>query len=165
MSEDAIPVEAFRASHSCPQCFRDVVWSGRGRPPIFCSQACRRKAYEARHAAKAGLVSREIVRVAGPSAEPRPLTTFERIRVLKDLGQLLDDGHALPHELRDIAQEVELLARRCASALRLSIARRRGYAASAHQIVTLDVLSGQLNEERIREVESRRGQHKRRKRR
>lgn len=36
----------------CPRCGSAVPVSGRGRPRVWCSQVCRRAAYEARRAAR-----------------------------------------------------------------------------------------------------------------
>jgi hypothetical protein len=38
-----------------------VEASGRGRPPVWCSQACRRGAYEERKAAAAGAIAVRVV--------------------------------------------------------------------------------------------------------
>lgn len=49
----------------CPRCNAPIEESGKGRPPIWCSQKCRRSAYEERRAGAAGAISieiREVVR-------------------------------------------------------------------------------------------------------
>lgn len=50
---------------TCPRCNATIEESGKGRPPIWCSQKCRRAAYEERRAGAAGAISieiREVVR-------------------------------------------------------------------------------------------------------
>jgi len=48
---------------SCPRCGRAVDWAGRGRRPLWCSQACRRAAYEKRRAsASEGIAVRVVQR-------------------------------------------------------------------------------------------------------
>lgn len=53
------------APRTCPRCNAPIEESGKGRPPIWCSQKCRRAAYEERRAGAAGAISieiREVVR-------------------------------------------------------------------------------------------------------
>ncbi len=45
----------------CPRCKSPVPQKGRGRAAIWCSQACRRAAYEERRAAGSGAVAVEVV--------------------------------------------------------------------------------------------------------
>jgi hypothetical protein len=33
---------------ACPQCATALAWSGQGRPPTYCSPACRQQAYRQR---------------------------------------------------------------------------------------------------------------------
>jgi len=46
---------------SCPRCGRPVEWAGRGRRPLWCSQVCRRAAYEERRAARSGAIAVRVV--------------------------------------------------------------------------------------------------------
>ncbi len=46
---------------SCPRCGRAVDWSGHGRHPLWCSQACRRAAYEERRASASGAIAVRVV--------------------------------------------------------------------------------------------------------
>lgn len=46
---------------SCPGCGRAVYWAGRGRRPLWCSQACRRAAYEGRRASASGAIAVRVV--------------------------------------------------------------------------------------------------------
>ncbi len=71
---------------SCPRCGRPVEWAGRGRRPFWCSQVCRRAAYEERRAARSGaiavrLVEREKVteRVRTQLREPTSAECVERV--------------------------------------------------------------------------------------
>jgi hypothetical protein len=43
---------------------------GRGRPRIWCSQGCRRAAYEERRAASRGAIAIRVVRVMDPAPPP-----------------------------------------------------------------------------------------------
>ena len=49
------------AGGTCPRCGKDVQRRATGRPPIWCSQACRRAAYEERRAAARGAIAVEVV--------------------------------------------------------------------------------------------------------
>lgn len=49
------------AGGTCPRCGKDVQRKATGRPPIWCSQACRRAAYEERRAAASGAIAVEVV--------------------------------------------------------------------------------------------------------
>ncbi len=46
---------------ACPRCGGPVHWSGRGRRARWCSQACRRAAYEERRAAATGAIAIRVV--------------------------------------------------------------------------------------------------------
>ena len=46
---------------TCPRCGAGVPASGKGRPRTWCSQACRRAAYEERRAADRGAIAIEFV--------------------------------------------------------------------------------------------------------
>src|SRR5215207_222808 len=57
---------AGRSSKACPRCGELVPARGTGRPATWCSQACRRAAYEDRRAASGGAVAVRVVdRVGG----------------------------------------------------------------------------------------------------
>jgi endogenous inhibitor of DNA gyrase (YacG/DUF329 family) len=49
------------AGGTCPRCGKDVKRKPTGRPPIWCTQACRRAAYEERRAAARGAIAVEVV--------------------------------------------------------------------------------------------------------
>lgn len=46
---------------TCPRCGKAVERKATGRPSIWCSQACRRAAYEERRAAAQGAIAVEVV--------------------------------------------------------------------------------------------------------
>ncbi len=46
---------------SCPRCGRAVDWAGHGRRTLWCSQACRRAAYEERRASASGAIAVRVV--------------------------------------------------------------------------------------------------------
>lgn len=61
---------------SCPRCGSRVVYSGRGRRPVWCSQVCRQEAYEARRSAREQARPIEVVvreREPAPQPEPQPV--------------------------------------------------------------------------------------------
>ena len=87
------------ARGTCARCGRPVPPRATGRPATWCSQACRRAAYEERRAARSGAVAVKVVdrvtaiehdlsecvkRVTGSPAATR--------RVLKALSKLACDG-------------------------------------------------------------------------
>lgn len=88
----------------CPRCGEPVAHRGIGRPAVWCSQACRRAAYEERRAASGGAVAVRVVdrvkavdhdlsecvaRVIGSPAASR--------RVLQALASLARDGTLSSH--------------------------------------------------------------------
>jgi hypothetical protein len=51
----------------CPRCSAELPAAvGKGRPRLWCSQACRRAAYEERRAARSGAIGLRIERVEKP---------------------------------------------------------------------------------------------------
>lgn len=53
-------------ANNCPRCGARLPPYTTGRPQKWCSQRCRRAAYEERRAAASGAIALEIVEVAGP---------------------------------------------------------------------------------------------------
>lgn len=45
----------------CPRCGQHITRKEEGRPPIWCSQTCRRAAYEERRAAASGAIAVRVV--------------------------------------------------------------------------------------------------------
>lgn len=71
---------------SCPRCGRPVEWAGRGRRPRWCSQRCRRAAYEERRAAGSGAIAVRVIerervteRVRTQLREPTVAECAERV--------------------------------------------------------------------------------------
>lgn len=55
----------------CPRCGAELpAQAGRGRPRLWCSQACRRAAYEERRAAAAGAIGLRVERVVHRVEKP-----------------------------------------------------------------------------------------------
>jgi len=70
----------------CPRCGLAVDWAGRGRRPLWCSQVCRRAAYEERRAARSRAIAVRVVerekvteRVRTQLREPTPAECVERV--------------------------------------------------------------------------------------
>jgi hypothetical protein len=83
---------------TCPRCGAPLPQRKRGRPPKWCSQRCRREAYEERRAAAAGVVAIEFVRPAeGPKEH--------------DLGECHSRVVGSPTACRRVLQEMTPLAR------------------------------------------------------
>ncbi|TWP33058.1 hypothetical protein FGL98_22500 [Leekyejoonella antrihumi] len=59
------------SAKTCPRCGQIVASTGRGRPPVWCSQACRRAAYEERRAAASGAIAVRIVTEEATPAAPK----------------------------------------------------------------------------------------------
>lgn len=93
---------------SCPRCGLAVEWAGRGRRPIWCSQACRRAAYEERRAAASGAVAVRVIerekvteRVRTQLREPTVQECVERVlaspracrEVVNGIAVQAADGH------------------------------------------------------------------------
>jgi len=84
---------------ACPRCGGPVHWSGRGRRARWCSQACRRAAYEERRAAAAGAIAVRVVE-RETTREPTPTECVARVltspracrEVLNGLTALATDG-------------------------------------------------------------------------
>lgn len=49
------------SSWACPRCGSPLKRRSTGRPPIWCSQRCRRAAYEERRAAATGAIGLEVI--------------------------------------------------------------------------------------------------------
>jgi hypothetical protein len=83
---------------ACPRCGAPLPQRERGRPPKWCSQKCRRAAYEERRAADAGVLAIEFVRPAETSRE-------------HDLGECVSRVATSPTACRRVLQAMTLLAR------------------------------------------------------
>jgi endogenous inhibitor of DNA gyrase (YacG/DUF329 family) len=82
---------------TCPRCGQDVKRKPTGRPPIWCSQTCRRAAYEERRAAVQGAIAVEVV---------------DRIEALEHpIGACVDRTLASPAGCRRVIYELARLAR------------------------------------------------------
>jgi len=78
---------------ACPRCGGPVHWSGRGRRARWCSQACRRAAYEERRAAATGAIA---VRVVERETTREPTPTECVARVLTSPGRAEKSSTASP---------------------------------------------------------------------
>lgn len=77
-------------SHECRNCGGPVVYSGRGRPPLWCSDYCRRRGHDHGIRLERVVVEREVVRL-------------ERATPQRQIEQLLDSGEHTELLLRTIA--------------------------------------------------------------
>lgn len=101
----------------CPRCGDPISPSpsGRGRPRRWCSQRCRRAAYEERRAAANGAIATEIV---VQQVEPPWAATLERVlespvacrKVVRDLRQRLNAGELNQPPWDNVAAEVWALS-------------------------------------------------------
>lgn len=81
----------------CPRCKSPVPQKGRGRPAVWCSQTCRRAAYEERRAAESGAVAVEVV---------------DRVMVSEhDLSECVDRVTGSPAATRRVLKALAKLAR------------------------------------------------------
>ena len=82
---------------TCPRCGKPTQKKPTGRPPIWCSQTCRRAAYEERRAAARGAIAVEVV---------DRLETHEH-----PIGTCVDRTLASPAGCRRVVYELARLAR------------------------------------------------------
>jgi endogenous inhibitor of DNA gyrase (YacG/DUF329 family) len=74
MDESTTPQE----TPPCPRCGQPTSWAGVGRKPLWCSQPCRRAAYEERRAAASGAIAVRVVEAPErPAAAPKPVKDSE----------------------------------------------------------------------------------------
>jgi endogenous inhibitor of DNA gyrase (YacG/DUF329 family) len=74
----------------CPNCGRPVAYSGHGRPPLWCSDRCRRRGHDHGIRLEQVVIEREVVRP-------------ERANPQRQIEQLLDSGEHTELLLRTIA--------------------------------------------------------------
>ena len=85
------------SSKTCPRCGQPVSQRGTGRPATWCSQACRRAAYEERRAADRGAIALQVV---------------ERVKVTEhDLSECVARVTSSPSASRRALQAMTVLAR------------------------------------------------------
>ena len=85
------------AEGTCPRCGNPTQRKPIGRPPIWCSQACRRAAYEERRAAAQGAIAVEVV---------------DHIQILEHpIGTCVDRTMTSPAGCRRVIYELARLAR------------------------------------------------------
>ena len=85
------------AEGTCPRCGKDLRRKPTGRPPIWCSQVCRRAAYEERRAAARGAIAVEVI---------------DRVQTLEHpIGTCVDRTITSPAGCRRVIYELARLAR------------------------------------------------------
>lgn len=122
----------------CGWCGAPALVPSRGRPPKWCSAACRHRAWEQRRAAESGLaveivervvekivvekiVVEKVTQTVEVPVPHRPQTAAEFAEVLSDLAIRLDTGRIYDRDLRTI----EVAAVSLLDALRRRIVSRR----------------------------------------
>ena len=87
------------AEGTCPRCGNGTQRKPTGRPPIWCSQACRRAAYEERSAAARGAIALEVVDRVETREHPLSTCVDRTIespvgcrRVIHELARLAREG-------------------------------------------------------------------------
>ncbi len=87
------------AAGTCPRCGNETQRKPTGRPPIWCSQTCRRAAYEERRAAARGAVALEVVERIETHEHPLSTCVDRTIespvgcrRVIHELARLAREG-------------------------------------------------------------------------
>ena len=89
---------------SCPRCGRPVEWASRGRRPFWCSQVCRRAAYEERRAARSGAIAVRLV-------EREKVTERVRIQLREPtLAECVERVLASPRACREVVNGLTALA-------------------------------------------------------
>ncbi len=120
----------------CPRCSEllPLNSSGRGRPRVWCSQVCRRAAYEERRAAAAGAIAKEVV---VKRVEPSWEETIERVlespkackQVLRALRKRLVADELANSPWNEIQAELWTLSDAWSERARRYAAQERGSAA------------------------------------
>lgn len=96
---------------ACAWCSREFPLSARGRPPKWCSQSCRQRAWEHRRAARSGVAAVEVVRqtvqvvkvtVVQPVRVPVPPYGRAWPGVLAELADQLDRGRVYDRDLAEL---------------------------------------------------------------
>lgn len=93
-------------ARECPRCGRLVEGSGRGCPPVWCSQTCRWGAYEERRAAAAGAIA---VRVVEREAVVERVTVRLREPTVQECVRRV---LASPRACREVVNGLAMLAER-----------------------------------------------------
>ena len=106
-------------SVECGWCGNPVVVLPRGRPPKWCSPACRQRAWEQTRAAASG---RSAVEVVTQVVEvERPVVVTEQVQVetmptgarwpaaLNELAQQIEAGRVYDRDLGDLAESLDLV--------------------------------------------------------
>lgn len=109
----ALANERLAAAPRCPRCSSPIPpnVNGRGRPRVWCSQVCRRAAYEERRAAAAGAIAKELV---VERVQPSWDETIERVvqspkackQVLRVIRQRLEAGELLRSPWNQVSGEL-----------------------------------------------------------
>ena len=108
------PIARVALRSTCGWCGRDFERAPRGRRPKWCSQSCRKRAWEQRRAADAGLASVDVVDrvviVERGVPELRMPRGPEWIAALEELARQIDTGRLYDRDLRRLGQALYELA-------------------------------------------------------
>jgi hypothetical protein len=104
---------------SCGWCGQAVAVQGRGRPPKWCSQTCRHRAWEQARAAASG---RSAVEIVTQTVEvERPVVVSERVTVgtkptgaawpavVAELARQIDSGRIYDRDLPALAESLDMV--------------------------------------------------------
>lgn len=106
---DEVAQERAVFGQSCPRCGATIPpkLGGAGRPRVWCSQACRRAAYEERRAARSGAIA---VELRDRPAEPPRVVEIETVRYqTREVHHEPTVADALVVVLNDAAASTQLL--------------------------------------------------------
>lgn len=97
--DDLLGNEPEATKGTCPRCGEPTQPNATGRPPIWCSQGCRRAAYEERRAAAGGAIGIKVVDRIHTLEHPIKVCVNRTIgspvgcrRVISELAQLAWEG-------------------------------------------------------------------------
>ncbi|WP_153395347.1 hypothetical protein [Ornithinicoccus halotolerans] len=110
----------------CLRCGAPVLQSSRGRPARWCSQKCRRAAYEERRAAANGAVAVRVIRESEPAPQLSLVDHVTAVlaspaacrRVLRELTGLAGSGQLWDPRRSGVPEAAGQLARALAGRLR-----------------------------------------------
>lgn len=99
-----------RRTGSCQWCGREFGDLSRGRPRKYCSQSCRQRAYEQRHAVVGTTIPQDAVIMTKDRAQDLTDGLFQLRCAAEDIATASREG-ATSKEIEDLCSELIALAR------------------------------------------------------